>query len=1162
MSKALRYIAGVVLIVVGVITWAYGGGALVMSGISMVVSTALEKTPRKLRRLLEQSVMVRSAVAPQEIVYGRTRKSGVVTWYDANGAKNKYLWFVITVCEHEIDGFEKLWIDNVEIDIDTEIDGTGVGGGGFVTKGDFLDADGNSLVKCGFYTGEDSQTADPDLVASTGYWTSNHQGNGVCYFWVRLEVDSSKGGTDPESPGLNVWAKGWPRDLSVVLRGKRLYDPRLDSTQIIDSTTSPITYGSGSHRLDDESTWEWSNNSVLVRADYIKSSRFGPGYDYTDIDWETVAKEADKADAQVPYPDGTSPSPTQAQWTIDGIVTVDDQPKQILESLQSADHGTTLFLPDSIKIYTGGWRTPTLTIDKSWLAGAYTATSSTPADNNYNAVRGQYLSAAEGYTLIGFQPRTSSAYETEDGTGTKWTDIALSYTTEEFRAQRIAIIELKKSRLQTSISLECGPIAEQVEIHDTVYVDLPGFSSDSSPSGVITCRVTGKTTSTSGITTLSLKEEKESDWTYEVTDLATPPVVSTVTRGSELIAAPTGLVANTAVNGILCEWVEPKTGSPQVPDTAYVDYYELWGSDTNNRAAADLLTRTTGFSYLHWLTSGTNKYYWVRSRSNFGYSSDFYPASATGGVLGTAGEEGADATLYYIKPINGTAIQNSSGSLTVEAHIVTGASDTILSTGNVKLYVGAGSPTVWTEVTELNGYGVGSDGFTGVFDSGDINGNVIVTLRDNVGGTIYDTITLVDVADGGDAVYGYVESTDISSSPISSGTLVWTRAVDQSTWSPTYTSVNLNCTFVQGGTAVARIAHRITRDSDGLMIGSYTPGIVVHKDGDLNTGRVTVTEIGETTRAMTVKFTYSYGGDTGSVSETVIATLSGEDGITANLTNPTPIIYSDIEGYAYSTGVNSPAYGTTLIVDGTDGVFEVFQGSTEITGTINDMYAQDTSAGWTSDASTPAYTENGLTLTIDIDSGEYECRVTDDSTAYRNWTGFSLSTTMRVLVAGTYYYRKFTCFKTYGPKSLCVNGRMKPMSQYDGPGDSGETGSSFKAAAGIKYDADGNIYKRTITTGPAWTDSGQDWLLNGTNSEYEIRATLVSGDTPDEGTMDTWQALSTDRYWSVFVDGSVSPVYRGSKSSKITIEIRRASTQEVLVEEDFTMTVDDDWTPA
>ncbi len=114
-------------------------------------------------------------------------------------------------------------------------------------------------------------------------------------------------------------------------------------------------------------------------------------------------------------------------------------------------------------------------------------------------------------------------------------------------------------------------------------------------------------------------------------------------------------------------------------------------------------------------------------------------------IRGLPGENGDDAVVYYIKPTDGTAIHNSTGTLTIEAHKIAGGSDTLLSSGTIKLY----DPNN-NEVTEANGYATGSDGYTGVLDSGDIDGSKVITLKDGTEGTPLDTITLVDVQDGVD----------------------------------------------------------------------------------------------------------------------------------------------------------------------------------------------------------------------------------------------------------------------------------------------------------------------------------------------------------------------------------------------------------------------------
>ena len=98
MSRALRIVIGVALVVVAI---AMPGPMtpfllnLAMGGSLLALGAVLERSVQGLNRLRGQSVMVRSAVKPQERVYGLTRKSGLVTWYDTSGDNNKYLWFVV-----------------------------------------------------------------------------------------------------------------------------------------------------------------------------------------------------------------------------------------------------------------------------------------------------------------------------------------------------------------------------------------------------------------------------------------------------------------------------------------------------------------------------------------------------------------------------------------------------------------------------------------------------------------------------------------------------------------------------------------------------------------------------------------------------------------------------------------------------------------------------------------------------------------------------------------------------------------------------------------------------------------------------------------------------------------------------------------------------------
>lgn len=83
--------------------------------------------------------------------------------------------------------------------------------------------------------------------------------------------------------------------------------------------------------------------------------------------------------------------------------------------------------------------------------------------------------------------------------------------------------------------------------------------------------------------------------------------------------------------------------------------------------------------------------------------------------------------------------------------------------------------------------------------------------------------------------------------------------------------------------------------------------------------------------------------------------------------------------------------------------------------------------------------------------------------------------------------------------------------------------------AEIEFRSDGTIYKQENATN---TQLGT-WLVAGANSDYEVRMT-GTGDSP--GTLNTWEALSTTRTWSLSQNIVGSKVFNG------TVEIRKVST--------------------
>jgi hypothetical protein len=81
-------------------------------------------------------------------------------------------------------------------------------------------------------------------------------------------------------------------NFSARVQGRKLYDPRLDSTN----------GGSGSHRLATPSTWAYSTNPSLALADWLYSSTYGCGLT---VLWSSVITAANANDASIGSPSET-----------------------------------------------------------------------------------------------------------------------------------------------------------------------------------------------------------------------------------------------------------------------------------------------------------------------------------------------------------------------------------------------------------------------------------------------------------------------------------------------------------------------------------------------------------------------------------------------------------------------------------------------------------------------------------------------------------------------------------------------------------------------------------------------------------------------------------------------------------------------------------------
>ena len=238
------------------------------------------------------------------VLYGRRRVGSTVVFLDTADNRSKDLFVVYAIATGECDQIE---LESIELDgnsiRDTKrfrqgyyagSDKIASGAGSLNTASQIGDVQNSNAGTSGTdptkryrmvfnaHHGAASQTADPMLRASIGTkWTTAHKLNGITYIAAAYEFDTK------------AMFKGIPQ-LTVIVKGKKVYDPRLDGS---------ISGGSGSHRIDDVSTYEWSDNPALCFLNYITNDSYGKGLGSSAIDLQSFQTAANTADTLIDTPD-------------------------------------------------------------------------------------------------------------------------------------------------------------------------------------------------------------------------------------------------------------------------------------------------------------------------------------------------------------------------------------------------------------------------------------------------------------------------------------------------------------------------------------------------------------------------------------------------------------------------------------------------------------------------------------------------------------------------------------------------------------------------------------------------------------------------------------------------------------------------------------------
>lgn len=520
-------------------------------------------------------VTQRGTALDHQVIYGRMRTAGVVV-HDEVTDDNKYLHRVIAFAGHEVEEFEEFWINGEKVTINSS---------GLVTASPW-----NSKVKIRLRRGESDQLAEPDLVAASGAgWSNNHRLRGIAYLYVRLEFDP------------DVFPNGVP-EIQATIKGKKVYDPRETS-----------------HDPDDESTWEWSDNSALCLSDYITSG-YGLNEPRGNVDDGLVVTAANVCDEVV----GSS-----KRYTCNGAFVTSVSPYNQLNDLLTSMGGLLWYAQGKWRMKPAYWVAPTLTFTEDDLRSSIAVQTRHSRRDNFNTVRGTFRGEESDWQVTDYPEYTNAAFVTADGGDESVADITLPFTDTAKEARRIARIALERNRQQLTVQASFGLRAFQVQVGDVINLSLERFGWDQKTFEVASWTF-GLTDNQDLQVQMVLREisanvfdEVDDGIIYERDNTNLPsPFINVAPQN--LVVSDGGFTTDdgTYVNSFIVDW-DP-------PTDAFIDYYVLEWRKQGESVFKSVNLKTTDYQIAP-VTDGITYDIRVKTINSLGVSGPYTTTTATVG---------------------------------------------------------------------------------------------------------------------------------------------------------------------------------------------------------------------------------------------------------------------------------------------------------------------------------------------------------------------------------------------------------------------------------------------------------------------------------------------------------------------------------------------------
>ena len=422
------------------------GAFLISTALSIVLSVAMKlfgpKNNAQDRQASVQSINI--GENPRELLLGQVATGGSLADAFNYGGEYGTDWevLIITVADHRCAGLVGFYVGDVYVPF----------------TGDGPVSGYNGQLEVYWLEGTEAQNM-PSVVTTYGGWDTDSNLAGCACVVVAYKADKS----DAKNP---IWTSGRPTFLWVV-KGKLCYIARKDSS----------VGGSGPHRWNNPSTWEWTDNLIDCRYNWVRGVYacdrinqpgmllVGRGLSDIEAPPARTFAAANTCDELVALKNGGM----EPRYRCNLVVKTSDDYIDTEEMFAAACAGIIVQRQGGVEVEPGSARSVVAEITDADLIVGETVTFNRfkPDTDRINTVIPRYIEPDQQWSDHAAPLRRVLADLAQDG-GPREDTLTLTAVTSGTQAQRCGEIRRRQARLERSATLTLGPRFAHLEEGDWI----------------------------------------------------------------------------------------------------------------------------------------------------------------------------------------------------------------------------------------------------------------------------------------------------------------------------------------------------------------------------------------------------------------------------------------------------------------------------------------------------------------------------------------------------------------------------------------------------------------------------------------------------------------------------------------------------------------------